>query len=224
MILDMLFPKFCIGCNTFGSYICTNCIGKIYLVNKDVCPYCEKISLYGRKHDTCIGEVDGVISLFHYKGFIRTFIKTVKYKLLYSVWEDFYTFIPEYRLVIIKEIIKISPSVAFQVIPLHTRRLKERGFNQVTPFAKFLKVKTGINTVDILKRARYTTPQATSTGREDRQQNMRDAFVLKVNKIEYNTIILIDDVYTTGSTCKEAAKVLKQQGVNTVYAITLARG
>lgn len=224
MLLDLLFPRFCLGCNTIGSYICKDCSLKIHIIRKDYCPYCDKPSFLGKRHDGCKGSLDGLISIFHYSGFIRTFIKSVKYKLQYVAWEELYRLIPQERVSVIKSLCQESSQPAIQPIPLHPKRLKERGFNQVTPFEEYMNVNLGLLSVNLIKRCKNTNSQAQIKRREDRAENIHNAFMTIQSKKLFNTIFLLDDVYTTGNTCKEAAKTLKSQGINNVYAITIARG
>jgi ComF family protein len=109
-------------------------------------------------------------------------------------------------------------------VPLHRRRLRERGFNQSLLLAKTLSTSLGTQ-LDYLSfiRKRYTRAQ-TGLGKEERRKNVKDAFsVIYPNLIEGKKIILVDDVFTTGHTLNECAKALKKSGAVVVICLTLAR-
>jgi len=109
-------------------------------------------------------------------------------------------------------------------VPLHGKRLRERGFNQSALIAKGISKRLHrpllINT---LIRTRYTTPQVNLTARE-REKNIKGAFsVIDGEDIQGKDIMLIDDVFTTGATVRECSKVLRKAGAGNIYVITLAR-
>ncbi|EKE14572.1 MAG: phosphoribosyltransferase, partial [uncultured bacterium] len=110
-------------------------------------------------------------------------------------------------------------------IPLHKKRLKERGFNQSELLAKEIAPVLGFKYLgEILIRKIYTQAQA-ELPKEERLHNIKDCFELKEkSEIKGKTIILIDDVFTTGATLQEAAKVLKKGGAKKVWGLTIAHG
>lgn len=118
-------------------------------------------------------------------------------------------------------------------VPLHPRRQREREFNQALELAVVAGRLTGRPVADVLRRTRYTTVQA-SLARQDRLDNLRGAFRLRRrwwtgNSGKHGTagrpVLLIDDVFTTGATMHECARVLRREGAaGAVVALTLARG
>jgi ComF family protein len=109
-------------------------------------------------------------------------------------------------------------------VPLHGRRLKERGFNQSALIAKGIskRLKRPL-LINCLIRTRYTTPQVNLTAKE-REKNIKDAFSINDSgDIQGKDIMLIDDVFTTGATVRECSKVLQKAGAGNIYVITLAR-
>jgi ComF family protein len=109
-------------------------------------------------------------------------------------------------------------------VPLHTKRLRMRGFNQALLLAVGAAERFNIPLVyDNLVRVRYTRPQVELSGLE-RTANVQGAFQLaRPDAVEDKRILLVDDVYTTGSTMNECAKVLKDTGAAAVIVLTLAR-
>lgn len=223
MILDLIFPKFCVICKKFGHYICEDCRKQVIPYKNKHCHICNKPSFIGLNHTNCYGELDGVFSLFEYKGTIRKVIKSLKYSLIFSVWEEIFNLIPQSTEEDLRTLKKENDIAYLQKIPLHNIRLKQRGFNQVQPLESYISKLLNYKCVDILKRTKATLPQAQMKNKNERKMNIKGAFTLKSEIVKDKTIILIDDVYTTGSTCKEAAKIFKEQGAYKVFAITLAR-
>lgn len=223
MLLDIIFPRFCIECKKFGKYICTECQKNIYPISFDVCPSCQRNSTNGLKHTHCKGSIDGVISLFQYKGLMKKIVKKVKYQLFFSLWKEIIELIPEERLSILKIFKEQHQNSFLQIIPLHEKRLKMRGFNQVKPFESYLQKELNYKSVDILKRIKNTNPQALIKDREARVENIKNAFSVRENTKIVDSVILLDDVFTTGNTTSEAARLLKASGVKEVYVFTLAK-
>lgn len=110
-------------------------------------------------------------------------------------------------------------------VPLHHRRLRERGFNQSDKIANGIQQKfPGCRVVECLQRVIHTAPQATLP-REERLLNARDAFAMKSSSdlgLAGRTALLIDDVRTTGATLSACARALAQHEVNAVAAMTFA--
>ena len=108
-------------------------------------------------------------------------------------------------------------------IPLHPRRLEKRGYNQAGVLAEALGKKLGIPVDEKnLKRRKNTKPQKELNHRE-RQKNMKNAFIVR-KKLKEENILLVDDIYTTGSTIEEAAKELKKAGAQNIFFLTIAIG
>lgn len=110
-------------------------------------------------------------------------------------------------------------------VPLHARRLRERRFNQSAELARTLAKLSGLPVLDLLHRSRYTTAQATLT-RKQRLENLAGAFTLKPRAPQNipSHILLVDDVFTTGSTAHECALALKKAGAHRIAVLTVARG
>ena len=109
-------------------------------------------------------------------------------------------------------------------VPLHPRRLRTRGYNQAALLSKFLGSRAGIPVAyELLTRARETRPQ-TRLSREQRLANVRGAFlVADAEAVSGRRILLVDDVFTTGTTLDECALALKRAGAARIAALTVAR-
>jgi len=108
-------------------------------------------------------------------------------------------------------------------VPLHTQRLRERGFNQALLLVKELSRRTGIPyRKTILQKKKPTVPQVNLSGAE-REKGLRGAFhVVGMEELEGKWVLLVDDVYTTGATVNESSKVLLRGGAKRVDVLTLA--
>ena len=109
-------------------------------------------------------------------------------------------------------------------VPLHPKKLRERGFNQSLLLARHIAAQLDVE-LDFLslRRIRYTQPQ-TGLKRDERRKNVRKAFGLKDPKaVRGRTVLLVDDVTTTGNTLNECARLLKRSGAEDVYSAVLAR-
>jgi ComF family protein len=109
-------------------------------------------------------------------------------------------------------------------VPLHLKRLRQRGFNQAHLLIRRWAKHDGIPFDGLtLLRNRWTEPQ-TALSRKERKKNIKDAFLIKYReRIRGKKIVLVDDVYTTGSTVNECARVLMKAGAELVDVLTLAR-
>ena len=224
---DLLFPKFCLGCGYIGVYLCLSCQNKLKPIEQDVCLYCKRPSLFGLTHPSCKNKlnIDGLLTLYYYNPILKKIIKNVKYRLATDVWQDFYRMIkPEVieRLGFYK---RLSSDFLIQPIPLTKNKYKERGFKQAIIISEFFQKFLNFPAVDLLVRKKETQPQAQTKSLLNRYINLKGAFKFTNNNLtDYNKIILVDDVVTTGSTVKEAARVLKEAGVKKVYVLALAKG
>ncbi len=223
-LADILFPKFCLGCGLPGLYICLKCQKKLKYFANNQCLFCRKRSPYGLTDIYCKEKyhLDGFWSVFEYNELMRKIIKTFKYKKAYMVWEEFKNIIDYKKLFLIKNWGTIN---YIQPIPLSRQKLNRRGFNQTKFIADFFSQIFKIKTVDFLIRKKDIKPQALLK-KNERRRNIKGAFFLHkdTSLLKRKTILLVDDVLTTGATLNEAAKVLKENQANKVFALTLAHG
>ena len=222
--LDLVFPKRCVSCSRFGSYICKECFPKIEFIEKPICPICQRQAISGKTHPRCVSKfhLDGLAVACKYKGTIKLAIKKVKYKWVYDIEKVLVDLLAS-------QIWKFDfpPNSILVPIPLHKKRKNWRGFNQAEILAKTLSKKFNVSYSDSLIRIIETKTQVGLT-REERKKNVGGAFAFnkKVAKkyIEGRNFILVDDVYTSGATMMEAAKVLKRSGAKNVWAVAIALG
>lgn len=227
--LNLIFPPACLYCRKklqeSGLLLCEDCFGRLEFIKKPLCSCCGKVFLgSGGNHlcGTCLQSpwfFHQARSLFIYDKIIARLIYDLKYagettgletiqklKNESTVLSDFMT-----------------PDLIIPV-PLHLQRLRKRGFNQAVLLAKafFPNEKEKIR-FDILIR-KTNTPYQTGLSGKERRQNLKGAFFVKnPEAVAGKNIVLIDDVFTTGSTVNECAKALKQAGAERIDVLTLCR-
>src|SRR3990167_8784522 len=178
MILDLLFPKYCLECKTEGKYICKNCLHKVR---------------FG-------GWKDNNYSVFKYEGVIRKAIIALKYKYARDVVEELVSYI--FENLKNRKTYPNSEPIILAPVPLHWRRENWRGFNQSEVIGKELAVKIDWKFIpDLLTRKKFTKPQVELRGTE-RKINLTEVFFVNQNYLSSDqlfnsSIILFDDVYTT---------------------------
>ena len=229
-LLDIIFPKYCVNCRKLGDYICANCFAFISFDTDGVCAVCDKPSINKLTHPGCKNKysIDGVFSSVLYKGVCKKLIYNFKYKPyltdLRKILSDLF-----YEGLIQKQefysVINSSQKLILVPIPLFPSRERERGYNQAELLAIDLSKRLGLKTNNLLKRVKKTSSQVTLSKKE-RKENIKGAFEFNSNSESYvkgACAFLVDDVFTTGSTLTEAARILKRNGVKSVWALTLAR-
>jgi len=228
LLCDIFFPKICFGCQKQGTYLCEDCKGCFEISQHQYC-LCKKPKLLPKCCQCKNKKLDGLYFPFSYqKTFIKKLIYYFKYNpLIKELSQPLASLIIDHFSLIEKQPEFLSNKNNFIIIPIpsHIQRLKWRGFNPSEEIAKelarFLTIPLISNS---LIKNKKTRPQ-TELSDEERKENIKNVFIVKnQEKIKNKKIILIDDVYTTGSTMEEAAKILKKAGAKEVIGVVLARG
>jgi Predicted amidophosphoribosyltransferases len=210
--LDFFFPKICLGCKKEGCYLCPDCQETIEVFSSHKKWRGEFLDDLYFATDYKSPLLKKLVRLYKYSPFIKDLSKDLSFLIIkhFKLLEKS----PNFK----KENFLILP------IPLEKRRLRWRGFNQAEEIAKILAAFFQIPLVlNILERKKATLPQVNLTEKE-RKENIQDAFfVKKKEKISGKNVLLIDDIFTTGSTLEEAAKVLKEAGAKKVIGIVIAK-
>ena len=237
-LLDVIYPPRCAVCSTFlksSPFIdagiplpfCHTCTADFRPLTPPLCPICGTPFPSKDQESHPCGEClarrphyDRAGALYTYEGTLLQAIYGLKYggktflaDALGSLLSDFaQKWIPE------------PVPQYIMPVPLHKKRLRERGFNQSLLLSRHV---ANALTVELdflsLRRVKYTLPQ-TGLAKKERHKNIRGAFEIKNPSIVKNkTILLVDDVATTGNTLNECARVLKRAKARNVYCVTLAR-
>lgn len=219
--LDLLFPQWCVGCNREGEFICGKCLASLARIEPPFCPLCGRPQSDGLLCESCAGwqaDIEGIRSPYKFDGVMRQAIHEFKYRNLRALAPRLAQLLHEY-------IVEYSLPVSVLVpVPLHNKRIRERGYNQSSLLAKELGRLAGLTVNDnCLVRNIYNLPQAKTSNVEERRHNVRGAFICRSDALKDMDILLIDDVATSGATLNACASVLKATGARSVRGLTLAR-
>lgn len=211
-LMNLAYPLSCevceakIGPDTQYKGLCNNCLNKIRLINQNITLVCSNIN---------------VTAACAYEGIVKDCVRLFKYNAKLNLAEPLASLMLNCFNMNIsrKNIDAIIP------VPLHSRRQRERGFNQAHVLAKRLAGYIGVKLcANAVTRVRPTESQ-TGLSKTKRFTNLKGAFkISKGNLIKGRNILLIDDVFTTGSTMAECAKPLIKAGAKSVKGLVLAKG
>jgi ComF family protein len=230
---DICFPPVCLMCNTGLAtvsgrrdiFLCHACLAQVTLLHEPLCRWCGKVfpDAAGTNHlcSVCLKQgwhFTRARSVILYQGAMADVIRSFKYgdnRAALAVFAALKETLPHLRAM--REPGLILP------VPLHRERLQQRGFNQALILARtfFPDLKSRIETTALV-RTRRTAAQTGLSGAA-RRKNIQGAFKAVEAKVAGRRILLIDDVFTTGTTVNECAQVLCRAGAREVQVLTLAR-
>ncbi len=201
-LLDLIFPITCLGCSIEGEFLCSSCLKKIPL-NQEL-PR-EKLIVAADYQNPLIKESVHRFKYSFIKELSKPLGKIMSQKLINYISGDSNVLIP---------------------IPLHRKRLKWRGFNQSELLAREIGKELNMPVIDsLLIRKKNTLPQAKIENAIQRKENIKNVFGISSSfDLTDKTVILIDDISTTGATLKESARVLKPLKPKQIWGLVLARG
>jgi competence protein ComFC len=214
MLADLIFPKFCYGCNKSGKYLCAKCFNNRTKLNFfQKCHICKSESRIGFVHEDCKDKsyLDGLVHVVVYDDLVKQLIHDMKYKYLSEICNEFGSIMSEY----FKKLYNLKDFVV-TAIPLHRSKYYLRGFNQAEKMAKRFCAELNYEYLEIIERKSKTKTQV-GMNQIQRESNLKDAFEIIytseiANKLlNYKKIILIDDVFTTGTTMNEVARIIKSE-------------
>jgi len=239
-LLDALYPPICeiCGCGLKdGAALCEPCSRQLPRISAPFCetcgesfqgqidgpfdcPNCQEISFYFEFALAAMHRSEGILQLIHRLKYGReVHLADALGKLACEALEDR------------RFEVALEQRWPLVPVPLHHSRKRERQFNQAEEIARAISEQTGLPSLKLLKRVRRTVTQTRLT-RKQRMDNLKRAFALRktwngktpVASLEAPGVILVDDVFTTGSTVDACAKVLRQAGVKRVVVLTVLRG
>jgi len=218
--LDLLFPRWCIGCGREGDYICRSCRELLPVISPPICPRCGRPQSQGVLCRDCRDKptpIDGIRAPFIFEGIVRQAIHELKYRNLRALAPTMAGWLYDYL------VENPIPADVLVPVPLHKKRLRDRGYNQSTLVAEELGRLDGLPVAaNGLVRRRYAAPQARSAGVSERQKNVADAFICSDNRFQDKRVLLIDDVSTSGATVNACAASLKVAGAAQVWGLVIA--
>lgn len=239
-LTDVIFPRVCFCCGdrispdykhydnrkeylwAISHYLCPSCLENLVVLDSDICPKCgSPLGYSGCPH--CLKTDFKFIaarSVFLFDDHIKPLIHGLKYYQFLKIAPV----LAAYAALYLENHWQFGKPDIIIPVPLHKVRKRERSFNQSAAIGKFLAKFCSIEYNDLLlKRTRYTQSQ-TYLSRKERHQNVKDAFlVTDPASLRKKKILLLDDVFTTGSTCNAIARNLKDNRITQVFVLTIAR-
>lgn len=225
-ILNILFPKSCFVCSKQGEYVCERC-RKMFKRNLPECYICRKISPNYQTHYGCKNRYsyDSVFVGWEYNDISSDILKAFKYRGAYDVESSILSLFSN----ILKdfEYVKKDGNSLVVPVPVSANRLRERGFNQTENLARYISNKFHFDfSEDLVINIDNSDEHQSLKDRENRRQ-IRNKFVVNknYNLRKYKSIIVVDDVITTGSTIEQISKIIKEYHSDiSLNALCLFRG
>ncbi len=218
--MDLLYPPICGGCAQKGARWCKNCSNAVKLISQPLCKIC---GLPQQKDEICPAckrnppFYNGLRSWAIFEGPVRQALHRMKYKQDLGLGDALAAEMLDFLRDLNWNIDIVIP------VPLGKQRLRERGYNQAGLFARPLALANAWRYLPrSLKRIKETKSQVGLSASE-RQQNVFGAFLAEREKIFGKTVLVVDDVSTTGATLNSCAEALKKSGAKAVYALSVAR-
>lgn len=213
-LFELLYPPRCAACRKTGAWLCDECLA---LCNEHHPPCCLRCGAHtgGHGHDCAarLCHLQGLHARYWYQGPVRDLVHAFKYDNMHAAADWMAGRMPVDRL---------PANAAFVPVPLHALREKERGYNQSALLARALGRRTGLPVLPVLRRVRDTSPQAHQDA-VGRWTNVDGAFVPIPRRTLEGTVVLVDDVCTTGATLEQCARVVTEMGAGAVLALVFAR-
>jgi len=231
-VLNLVFPPVCPICKTLldreeNPIICPTCHKEIRLVRPPMCPRCGLPIPSGDGEGYLCGPClsDRWYFEFHrtsglYEGALREAIHRFKYEGAFPLIRVLADLLQP----TLRTLSQDYPVDVMVPVPLHIRRLRERGFNQALLLAKELSRRTGVPYAERALKKVKDTPVQIALKKKERKKNLKGAFQVKDQKaIQGKAVVLVDDVYTTGATVNECSRALLKGGATRVAVLTVAR-
>lgn len=237
--LDLIFPRYCLGCGLEGSYLCRDCLKLLLPLNSASCFICGRRSPTGRVCQSCARQhhsyLDGILVAADWNNLLlRQIIYEYKYRFIKELADPLSELIISFLNIAQPACWPKQPDhnqLLIIPVPLHGQRLAWRGFNQSELLAQKISGHFDLPLAkDLLIRPRYTLPQREITDKKIRLKNIKNAFALspKIKAKNYSLknkiVILIDDVSTTGATLQECAQALQTLKPKEIWGLVIARG
>lgn len=225
LLMRIIYPCRCIGCGELldidkDEWLCTECAADFSVPEGYRCESCGRLIEHkGKCHDCKDNKIyfDKGYCVLDYRDKVRNAILSFKYHNKRRYAKYFGSVLSDYA----------DKNIVFKydyvtAVPLHKKRFKERGYNQSELIARILAENIGSVYKELLIRQRATLPQ-NILNKKQRQHNIKNAFISAENTdIEGKGILVVDDIFTTGTTINECCRVLKQNGAYQVDFIALS--
>lgn len=222
-ILNLFFPKFCLGCGEEGKFVCGKCFKKIKQ-EELCCPVCNKVNFAGRfcKKHKKQARFDGLLFVGRFQGINKKLVHNFKYEGI----KELSNLMAKVMAQVLAQNFRAEEKLVLVPVPLFFAKRLSRGFNQSEILAQKIGEILDLPVANLLLRIKATKSQTRFT-KQKRLENIKKAFCLsgwgRKENLKNKTIVLVDDVYTTGATLSEAAKILKKKHPKEIWALTFCK-
>ena len=228
LLLDLIFPRrcpFCDGLVSYGEFICKQCRRRIPYIGKDYCLKCGKpLADKGKEYCKDCSNTEHIFtrgrSLYVYGGRARESISRFKFHGRREYADYYGRDIAAHLGSFIK---KCHPDILIPV-PVSWEKLRKRGYNQAELIADSISDCINVPTIKTAVVRVKNTPPMKDLTRIQRMKNLEGAFKINVHDVKCRNVLIVDDIYTTGSTIDAVASELKKAGAKEVFFVTLASG
>ncbi len=231
-VLDVIYPRVCPVCRDVvtpkGEMICPDCRERLQYVKEPMCMRCGK-PIASEQEEYCADcrrrtyQYERGFAVFVYDDVMQRAVADYKY---YNR-KEFAEFFAAEMATVFRKRLKHLGAEGLVPVPVHAARKRYRGYNQAEVLCRELSKRIGLPVLDILVRNRKTAPQKELDASE-RLHNLESAIVLNTETLQDRKlpkrVLLVDDIYTTGSTAQACTGVLTRGGVNKVYVFSLCIG
>lgn len=225
--LDLIYPKRCLNCSNVGDHICDSCLGSLSFCETQICPECQRPAIGGFTHALCQHPqgAERLLCAFKFEGPIEKGIKALKYQ---GVKEIAQTLIDLALESFTTANVTFGEDSLIVPVPLHPIKKLERGFNQAVLLSSALAQRLGLEMQTSWLMKEKENPSQTRLNAQERAVNVRGVYSLnpkaqKLDSVRDRDVVLVDDVFTSGATLRECAKVLKRAGARFVYLLAIAK-
>lgn len=228
LIIDLIYPRRCPVCDEIVTNrqagVCLKCEAKIEFVKE---PYCFKC---GKPLDKEVEYCQDCSERQHFYDEGRAVIvynenfKQSMYRFKYNSRQEYAKFYAKIMYDTLKNKFTVWNPQVIVPVPVHKDKLRKRGYNQAYLIAKELSKYLGIPVDDELIKRRKSTEVQKNLSAKERENNIKKAFIVTRNSVELSTVLIVDDIYTTGSTIDAISLCLKRAGVKKLYFATVCIG
>lgn len=216
-LADAIYVPMCAECNRRGSWVCAECRARVLPLTAPGCARCGVAKPWDCECERIPAEIDRLRSAYPYAGWVRSSIHRFKYDGEFARGEELAAELDRIRG-------ELDPVELIVPVPIHSRRLRERGFNQSALLARHLSLSWGIACAELLER-RLDSPRQVGKSGDERWRNVSGAFACANRAaVAGMRIAVLDDVITTGATISSCAVALVASGAKSVVGLSVARG
>lgn len=217
---NFLYPSICLNCEKGNDWLCDDCLNFVYFTKSQICPGCHKLSQNGKRCKSCSSRIklNQLCVSAYYRGILKKIIPEAKYKYKQIMGQVAGRWLADTA----RRSINVKSAIIVPV-PADPKRFGELGYHFSHILAKKASHELKLPYQDILKK-KISTPKQVGQNRKTRIKQLDNNIFLK-KQIHKKTVILVDDIFTTGATLNECAKVIKQSYPSVkVIGLAICRG